>query len=82
MYEKITLKECWDDKYETYDTVKLAQQACSIDNNCQGVYDAGCNAEANDIYLCPKAATYGTSGSSCIYQKSGGKFYCFDILHF
>lgn len=45
-----------------------------LDSNCQGVYDQGCDAGANDIYLCPIGITYSSQTSaSCIYQKGGGK---------
>ena len=44
--------------------------ACSADGNCKGVYDNGCNAKANDIYLCPNLAIYRNSIGSCIYQKN------------
>ena len=49
--------------------------ACSGDANCQGVYDNGCDAGANDIFLCPTSATYRNSSRSCIYQKNeNGKY--------
>ena len=55
--------------------------ACSGDGNCQGVYDNGCDAGANnavgynDIFLCPTSASYRDSSRSCIYQKNeNGKY--------
>ena len=56
--------------------------ACSADGNCKGVYDNGCDAKANDIYLCPTSATYRNSmGGSCIYQKNENGNY-FKSFHF
>lgn len=66
------MKHCYHDRYGSYATIEAALNACTGDNKCQGVYDQGCEAEADDIYLCPTTATYTTSYSSCIYQK--GKF--------
>ena len=71
MFTKINLKHCSSEKYGVYTTISAAQNACSADSNCKGVYDQGCDAGANDIYLCPVTATYQTSGSSCIYEKLG-----------
>ena len=76
IYAKLRSKHCSDDKYGSYTTIEAAQNACTRDNNCQGVYDEGCDALAglDGIFLCPKNAPYRTSGSSCIYQKVEGKF--------
>ena len=71
-YTKLEAKHCYGVRYGRYATIEAAQNACTIDINCQGVYDFDCDAGAYDIYLCPKTAAYQTSSSSCIYQK--GKF--------
>ena len=51
--------------------------ACLTDENCQGIYDNGCDNEAHRIYLCPTSATYKDSAkASCIYQKNKyGKYF-------
>lgn len=77
---KLKKKHCYHDKYGTYDTLKDAQQACSIDDNCQGVLPAlVCYPLAGRIYLCPKTATYEDDDDnvSCIYHKSEGKYWAF-----
>ena len=75
-YTKLSKKSCYDDRYGSYYTIQEAMTACSSDENCQGVYDIGCDAQGGDIYLCPTSATFKddnqmhiTDPTSCIYQK-------------
>ena len=78
-------KHCYEDRYGSFSTIQSAKDACSNDPNCQGVYDQGCDSDANDIYLCPTSATYETSSSSCIFQKNenGKNFKSFNFIkHF
>ena len=75
-YTKLDEKHCWGDHYRNFSTIQSAKDACSNDANCQGVYDQGCDAEAEDIYLCRISATYSSSSSSCIFQKNeNGKYF-------
>jgi len=67
-YTKIDKKHCNGNHYRNFSTIQSAKDACSNDANCRGVYDQGCDAEAEDIYLCRKSATYSDSPSSCIFQ--------------
>lgn len=57
---------------QSFSSLEVAIRSCTDDENCRGIYDYGCNAEANKTYLCPNSATYVESGSSCIYQKNTG----------
>ena len=68
-YTKVAKKHCRKDRLPgSYLTIREAQNACRASINCKGVYDRGCRAGANDIYLCSTAATYETSETSCIYE--------------
>ena len=43
---------------------------CSLDAQCHGVYDNGCDDGINDIFTCPLESIYGDSlRGSCIYIK-------------
>ena len=74
-YTKFELKHCYNDRYNSYNTVAEAKEACNLDSGCQAVYDNGCDESNNDVYLCRMGATYSNSGSSCIYEK--GKIWYF-----
>ena len=75
-YTKLDQKHCWGDHYGSFPTIQSAKDSCSNDTNCQGVYDQGCDSEADDIYLCRTSATYSDSSSSCIFQKNeNGKYF-------
>ena len=78
-------KHCYGDRYGSFSTIQSAKSACLNGPNCQGVYDRGCNSEANDIYLCPTSVKYSTSSypaESCIFQKieNGKYFKSFNII--
>ena len=68
-YTQLALKHCNDVKYNTYNTQLAAKEACTLDSNCAGVYDNGCDEGAGDVYLCPVGTTYASSSSSCILEK-------------
>ena len=68
-YTELSKTHCRGDEYHTFSTVPDAEDACSADTGCQAVYDAGCDAGANDIHLCPKGVDFQDSESSCVYQK-------------
>merc|ERR1712150_294627 len=38
-YTKLEVRNCFRDRYGNYSTIEAAQNACTRDNNCQGVYD-------------------------------------------
>ena len=68
-YTKLEDKQCTN-IYGRYNTVKEAKSICSLDAQCQGVYDNGCDAGINDIFTCPLESIYGDSmRGSCIYNK-------------
>ena len=73
---------CYNERYGSYTTIQAAKDACISDSNCQGVYDQGCDAGANDIFLCPIGISYSSSSASCIYQKGGGKLGSFSFKYF
>ena len=73
-YTEFPLKHCSGDKYNSYNTVAEAKEACNLDSGCQSVYDQGCDKTTNDIYLCPIGITYMASSSSCIYEKGKNFF--------
>ena len=68
-YTKLEQKSCLLSKYNRYNTVAEAKEACNLDSGCQSVYDNGCDERPTDIYLCPVGTTYRVSSSSCIFQK-------------
>ena len=68
-YTKLSENNCYDDRYGSYYTIQEAMTDCSSDGNCQGVYDAGCDAQGGDIYLCSTSATFVNGSTSCVYQK-------------
>ena len=68
-------KHCNDVKYNSFNTQLAAKEACTLDSNCLGVYDNGCDESARDVYLCPVGTTYSISSSgSCILEKTFGIF--------
>ena len=72
-YVKRGRMECYSDRYEDYSTLEGSQSACTRDNNCQGVYDLGCDA-VGSFYLCPLNAQLAFSfGRSCVYTKGREK---------
>lgn len=65
-------KSCYEGTYGTrYDEIEVAQAACLIDSNCQGVWDLQCRG--NYYFLCSVAATYEYSESNCGFEKIEGK---------
>ena len=67
-FTKLPLIHCYSDRYENFSTESAAKTACSVDSNCKGVYDSGCDNKG-PFYLCPLSATYAPSTSSCILEK-------------
>lgn len=75
-YTQVTKSGCFADKYGSYTTLEAAENACTADSKCQGVYHQTCGVLAifqNTFVLCPKGKTYtqslGPTGS-CVYQKT------------
>jgi hypothetical protein len=70
-WNKLEKKHCWSEKLAgSYTTVEAAKLICSSNSACTGVYDQGCDAGPNDIYLCGAVPNgYSDSGFSCIYEK-------------
>ena len=73
-YSKLSYKHCWDDRKGSYSTIDKAKDACNQNTDCKGVYVQDCNADPNNIYLCPSNAVFRNSSSSCIHEKIEGKF--------
>ena len=79
-YTKVNGWHCINDAYGSYATIEEAQNACTRDNNCKGIYDNGCDdgagfEEGFGISLCPIKAPYSTYmnlENSCIYRKVQG----------
>ena len=72
IYNKLEKNHCLSDKYGIYNSTEDAMDACSVDSNCQAVYDQHCDESLNNVYLCPIGSSYATSAtSSCIYEKQG-----------
>ena len=68
-FTEISQKHCSGSRYGTYFTESAAKTACLADSNCKGVYDPRCD-NTGTFYLCPISATYQTSSSSCIHEKT------------
>ena len=68
-YSELSNKHCRGYEYGFYATVEDAQEACSLDSVCHGVYDPSCDEGENDVHLCSIGLGYQHSSSSCIYQK-------------
>ena len=68
VFQKISQKHCYHDKYGSYPTESAAKTACAADSNCKGVYDYDCDNKG-PFSLCPLSATYAPSTSSCILEK-------------
>ena len=69
-FVKLNETHCWGGTYGSYSTLQAAIDDCEGDSKCGGVYDHGCDAGANDIFLCESSTNYGFSTASCIYQKT------------
>ena len=67
---RLELKHCSEDKYGDYSTLEGAQSACTVDSNCQGVYDDDCDGLGSH-YLCPINAQLivPEPRESCVYTK-------------
>ena len=74
-YTQVTQKQCSDVNY-SFNTISEAQNACTADSNCRGVYDINCDG-APVIKLCLSSGTYQSSASDCIYDKPSGKIKMF-----
>ena len=74
-YIKQGLKHCTNHKYGSYQSLIEAEDECTNDGNCQGVYDPSCDA-AGEFYLCYVGYSYETSSSSCVYDKFMGITIC------
>ena len=68
-FTELSRKHCFSVKYGSYSTESAAKTACLADSNCKGVYDPRCD-NTGTFYLCPISATYQTSSSSCIHEKT------------
>merc|ERR1711862_42059 len=67
-FDKIEDQDC-SGKYGDYSNLDVAIQACSKDNNCQGVLNGFC--DDSNFQLCPIGADFlEASDSSCIFSKS------------
>ena len=71
IYNKLEKNHCNPDKYGIYNSTEDAMDACSVDSNCQAVYDQHCDESLNNVYLCPIGSSYINAPSSCIYEKQG-----------
>ena len=69
MYAKTVKKECFDDKYGSYETLDEAMFACAMDENCEKIYDQGCIG--GPYSLCPWNSPEYKSSGSCLYTKPG-----------
>ena len=63
-------KECHSYRYGNYSTLEDAKSQCTIDIDCQGVYDESCAGITELYHLCPWKEQLGTNTSSCVYTKS------------
>ena len=68
-YTKLEQKSCLLSKYNRYNTVAEAKEACDLDPGCKSVYDNGCDESPNDAYLCPVGTPYIVSIFDCIFEK-------------
>lgn len=74
-YLKLSNRQCAVGKYgKKYSALDEAQNACTADSYCGGVYYQACPGFVCHFYLCPFNTTYRTStDGSFIYKKSEGK---------
>ena len=70
-FVKAEKKTCNANAYGNYETLDEAKYNCSIDTECQGIYDMNCNGP--DFKLCPiqKKIRNSSTGTSCVYVKEG-----------
>jgi len=78
-YTLVDQAGCYSDRYGSYTTLDAAQDACSADKNCQGIYHQTCGTISfqSTLFLCPKDKTYSQSigpTASCVYQKTDQLF--------
>ena len=65
-------KHCNNNKYDPYESLAEAEDKCTNDGNCRGVYDSGCE-NRGDFYLCEVGSyEFGDSTDSCVYEKNYG----------
>lgn len=73
IFAKMVKKDTCD-KYDEYTTLSEASFVCASNDNCESVYDTGCNGGI--FYLCSINSVEVTTSGSCLYLKPGvfGKY--------
>ena len=70
MYNRADKKHCVLGFHDEYTSQGIAERACATDENCYGVYDAGCD-DRDAFRLCDlDNKRVMNSHSSCIYVKN------------
>ena len=67
-YVLLNNKYC-DDYGSPYHDMDLAEEECSHDSSCGGVYDNKCDGD--NFHLCVVATIKDTSSSDCVHNKTG-----------
>ena len=70
-YRFMSEEQCNDSRYGSFNSIQEAQQQCSEDSNCKGVYVKNCD-QSDGVHLCYKGYGYGFPSSSCVYDKISG----------
>ena len=62
-------KQCEDNKYGLFSSIKDAKQACKEDKNCTAIYDRGCG-NGSVYHLCPdRKDILFHADVACIHEK-------------
>ena len=67
-YAKLETKRCID-WHAAFPNLTSAEQYCSHDVRCKGIYDDGCDGDV--FKLCEIGFDYKYSNISCVYDKRG-----------
>ena len=68
-----TSTSCIADRYGSFNNIRDAKEACTVDPNCAAIYDNNC--DGNTVYLCSSNYTEQVSGvGSCLFVKPGNLF--------
>ena len=64
-----TSTSCIADKYGSFDNIRDAKEACTVDPNCAAIYDNYC--DTSYVELCPRGFTEQQSSpsGSCLFMK-------------
>ena len=66
---KLKGKSCYKYSYGLFDNLKSAEESCSIDVKCKGIYQSECDTD--NFSLCKVGFNYEDAPRDCVLEKIG-----------